>query len=748
MGNNETKACSTDTTDAKPGDNKAGGSDLMNIEESIDKLGTKFNLSQDKIAALKVVDDYDQMEMKQGELVYEDGDVGTRFFIINKGKVSITTAGGGTKVLEAGDTFGEEVLVGKNGARKATVKCIEDSEFYAKVVQKQRKQRKAVLAAVNDEDDQPEGPTDKSRDTVEWLLKCTNDNLMFMGLDRPQKEAIIKKMYLQRFKKNHKIIKQGATDAKTFYVIVKGTCDIYVSGKKVVTFAQGKCFGELALLYDAPRAADVVAAEACECWVVKRGAFRTALKSQVLAEGSKNTKFLRSIENFKTLSHSELQKIADALEERVARPDEVIIKQGDKGDRFYMIKSGSAKWIKRGADGQEQSGAMGMGQYFGERALVKKEVRAADVVAKTQMRLLTLSKKDFELLIGNAEEIFARKIDSYNQVQRRNTIYDKKDSSICKLHEFKTIGVLGKGAFGIVTLVLDPHTKKSYANKGIKKCQIVDLGQQSHIINEKKIMEKLNNPFLVNLRNTYRDKLRVYFLLDVCLGGELFTILRRRRYFQEDTAKFFAGCVIEAFAYMHSKNIIYRDLKPENLVLDSNGYLRVTDFGFAKEIEDKTFTLCGTPDYLAPEIVTGQGHGKGVDWWTLGILIYEMLASFPPFYDENTLETYRKIIKGKIKFPRYFSPEIKDLIKGLLRSKPVKRLGIVRGGPDMIRKHPWYHTTKFNWRALQAFKMKAPIKVKVRSAADLGNFEHIAMEKDDATPVDPKDDFDEEFGEK
>eukprot|EP00494_Astrolonche_serrata_P031096 UN31365 len=158
-------------------------------------------------------------------------------------------------------------------------------------------------------------------------------------------------------------------------------------------------------------------------------------------------------------------------------------------------------------------------------------------------------------------------------------------------------------------------------------------------------MERLSNKFLVNLIQTYQDAKRIYFLLEVCLGGELFTILRRRRYFNEETSQFYAGCVIEGFEYLHGRNIIYRDLKPENLVLGSDGYLKITDFGFAKEVADKTFTLCGTPDYLAPEIVTGQGHGKGVDWWTLGILIYEMLASFPPFYDEVPIETYRKIIK-------------------------------------------------------------------------------------------------------
>merc|ERR1719204_1537999 len=201
----------------------------------------------------------------------------------------------------------------------------------------------------------------------------------------------------------------------------------------------------------------------------------------------------------------------------------------------------------------------------------------------------------------------------------------------------------------------------------------------------------LHNDFLDNLRATFKDKLRVYLLLDVCLGGELFTILRKHRYFNDTVSRFFTACVVEAFAYMHSLNIIYRDLKPENLVLDSNGYLKVTDFGFAKQIEDQTYTLCGTPEYFAPEIVTGQGHGKGVDWWTLGILIYEMLASVSPFFDDQPIGIYRKIVKGKVKFPRHFSRNVKELIKSFLKSKPTNRLGVLRGGADNIRAHPWFN---------------------------------------------------------
>merc|ERR1719412_236356 len=316
----------------------------------------------------------------------------------------------------------------------------------------------------------------------------------------------------------------------------------------------------------------------------------------------------------------------------------------------------------------------------------------------------------------------------YNSKKKQEDAPKKKrNANVCSLKQLKTIGILGKGAFGVVSLVLDPRTKKSYALKAIKKHQIVELGQQSHILNEKHVMELLHNPFLVNLQATFKDKYRVYFLLDVCLGGELFTLLRKRRYFDEPASKFYAGCVVEAFDYMHSQGIIYRDLKPENLVLDDKGYLKVTDFGFAKEVEDRTFTLCGTPDYLAPEIVTGQGHGKGVDWWTLGILIYEMLASFPPFFDDEPMMTYRKIIQGKFKFPRYLSAQSKDLISKFLKPKSTKRLGVIKGGAETIRAHPWYKD--FDWKALQEQTLKPPIKNKVKSAKDLSNFDRFQEQR-------------------
>jgi len=633
-----------------------------------------------------------------------------------------------------------------------------DEHYFAN--SEQVKRREPVYGGGGEE----EKPYEEKRDTtktseaIKFIVDCCESQILFNGLDEDQRMAIINQMYTMEVKKGTEVIVQG-DKGNEFYVIWEGSFDITVNKTKVANFVKGQCFGELALIFDSPRAATVVAAEDSKLFAVHRLAFRTALKNTVKEQGSRNMRFLKSIKEFSTLSDEQIRLIDMALVKMNFQQGEVILKQNDLGDRFYLIISGACQWTKTQSTGGYQSGDLSMGDCFGERALIKSERRAATVIAKTTVNTLTLSKDDFYELIGSGE-IFKDRLSSYDSPQDRNDAKAeergsnsnkhsgprKSDISSLKVLNANSVGVLGEGAFGIVTLVVDPKSQESYAMKAVKKCQIAELGQQKHIVNEMLVMRKLAEkrcPFLVNLIATYKDTLRVYFLLDACLGGELFTILRRRRSFSEKTARFFAACVTEGFVYMHGLNIVYRDLKPENLVLTNNGYLKITDFGFAKKVTGKTFTLCGTPDYLAPEIVTGQGHGRAVDWWTLGILLYEMVASFPPFYDEIPINTYRKIIKGKIRWVRSFSQEIKELIHAFLRIRPVKRLGMQHGGVDLIRKSPFFKG--FGWKELYQQTLEAPIRNKVRNIKDMSNFEKVRVTNDNATPVSKEDDFDELF---
>jgi len=708
------------------------------------------------------------------------GDQGSEFFLIVKGRCKVMVRNDdGNEVeiaqLNEGDYCGEQALL-KECSRGATVRAICDSRClvlnqatFREITEennirfaKRDAKRNAISAEMyqqaqdGDGDGAAEGDEKKAdgREVpIEWLLESVDDNILFSHLDHEQRLIVCKEMYrMGGIEEGAFLIQQGEV-GNTFFVIESGEFVITVKDVGAVdTLSRGRCVGELALLYNAPRAATVTCSkvgdgeDGASVWCVDRGSFRKALMEVHTASSNENIAFLQKCELLQPLLSSELQLIDQALELVVFHENETIFEMGDAGDRFYIVRSGEITGTAK--DGSTFS--LSVGGFFGERALLTNEGRAATIkCASAEAECLTLSREDFTILLGPLEDIMQRNLDEYEKPEDvRQPIghaanASAKEKGMCALSELKCVGILGRGAFGTVKLVLDP-SGDSYALKAIRKNQVVELGQQSHILNEKKVMEVLDNKFLVNLRATYKDDFRVYFLLEVCLGGELFTILRKMRSFDEPTAKFYSACVIAAFDYMHQRDIIYRDLKPENLVLSANGYLKVTDFGFAKVVPNKTFTLCGTPDYLAPEIVTGQGHGKGVDWWTLGILIYEMLASFPPFFDDEPMMTYRKIIQGKFKFPRYLSAHSKDLISKFLKPKSTKRLGVIKGGADAIRAHPWYK--EFEWKALHAQTLKPPIKNKVKSAKDLSNFDHFQEKNEDvAYKGDPDLGWDAEF---
>jgi serine/threonine protein kinase len=243
------------------------------------------------------------------------------------------------------------------------------------------------------------------------------------------------------------------------------------------------------------------------------------------------------------------------------------------------------------------------------------------------------------------------------------------------LSNFEFLRTLGTGTFGRVFLVKERNSLRYFAMKVLKKVEIVRLRQVEHVISERNVLMELNFPFIVRLYETFQDNRNLYMLMDYIQGGEIFSHLRKAGRFSNDLARFIAAEVVLTFEYMHSKDIVYRDLKPENLLLDRYGHVVITDFGFAKYIQDRTWTLCGTPEYLAPEIIQSKGHGKAVDWWALGVLIFEMLAGYPPFFDDNPFGIYEKILSGKLVIPPHFDVDAKDLVKKLLNTDRTSRLG-------------------------------------------------------------------------
>ncbi|KAJ3843281.1 cAMP dependent protein kinase [Lentinula raphanica] len=298
-----------------------------------------------------------------------------------------------------------------------------------------------------------------------------------------------------------------------------------------------------------------------------------------------------------------------------------------------------------------------------------------------------------------------------------------------KLTDFEVRGTLGSGTFARVLLVRhrsssnDSSAQNHYALKVLRKTEIVRLRQVEHVNAERYILSRVHHPFIVDLFATFQDSLNVYMLMSYIPGGELFTHLRRAQRFTPDVTRFYLATIILALKYLHSYNIIYRDLKPENLLLDSRGYLRLTDFGFAKIVDDRTWTLCGTPEYLAPEIIQSDGHGKAADWWACGVLCYEMLVGYPPFYDESPYGIYEKILNGHIHWPRGMDPLSRSLVRAFLNPDRTQRLGNMIGGPQDILEHPWFRGV--DWDALERREITAPIIPHTSSSDDTRHFLHL-----------------------
>ncbi|MCJ1387354.1 hypothetical protein MMC18_000197 [Xylographa bjoerkii] len=293
-----------------------------------------------------------------------------------------------------------------------------------------------------------------------------------------------------------------------------------------------------------------------------------------------------------------------------------------------------------------------------------------------------------------------------------------------KIEDFELLKVVGKGSFGKVMQVMKRDTHRIYALKTLRKAHIISRSEVAHTLAERSVLAQINNPFIVPLKFSFQSPEKLYLVLAFVNGGELFHHLQREQRFDINRSRFYTAELLCALECLHGFNVIYRDLKPENILLDYSGHIALCDFGLCKldmKDEDRTNTFCGTPEYLAPELLLGQGYTKTVDWWTLGVLLYEMLTGLPPYYDENTNEMYRKILSEPLHFPgpEIVPPTAKDLLTQLLDRRPERRLGA--NGASEIKAHPFFHS--IDWRKLLQRKYEPTFKPNVTDALDTANFD-------------------------
>jgi len=647
----------------------------------------------------------------------------------------------------------------------------------------------------------------KTEASIQFIDKSLAENFIFASLTQSERRNLIDAMVLETVPKSTVIIQQD-TVGDFFYVVEDGHVSFNVDNTKVGSSTRGASFGELALLYNCPRAATVVADSDCRLWKVDQRTFRYMLANSTTNQQKDMHDTLRKVPFLCDLEDQMLTRISDALTTVKFPEGERIISKGDVGEVFYIMREGTVKVHDIGnGDSQFVDQFLGPGDAFGERALLTGEPRLANCTATTPCTCLCLSRQTFETTLGPLQglinhamikrilmgvPIFANshfqpyemtrltdlvqevefpkgtRLASEGQPAKKNLYIIRQgrvviandngmindlscgdyfgetaiqeeeamvshqtitieENTVCgvlsqesiksiigsvsrlgkplppvastldnsyRLRDMQKVRILGVGTFGKVWLVNHKRSNKPFALKMLEKNEIIGHHQVEGVIREKNIMSSLDHPFVVNLISTFQDQSSLFMLIELVQGGELFSVIHTetRDGIPNINARFYAACILESLSHLHHRHISYRDLKPENILIDSKGYGVLVDLGFAKIVMDKTYTLCGTPEYLAPEIILSKGHDKGVDYWALGVLIYEMLVGRSPFYayKSDQVSLFKRIVQVKYGFPQGTVIDLaQDLIGHLIVRRQANRFGCLARGDMDVRDHPW-----------------------------------------------------------
>jgi serine/threonine protein kinase len=394
---------------------------------------------------------------------------------------------------------------------------------------------------------------------------------------------------------------------------------------------------------------------------------------------------------------------------------------------FYIIRKGRVQLTSSESGETEE---LTIGQYFGEEMMyvdAKKHKNGpkdpTSAVAPYTVTVLEECKCGV-LTLENCRRVFDTTMIGRGSHSNRDSIVKKN----VQMKDFDKHSILGAGTFGhvwLVSRVTSAGEKVAYALKVQSKYELCESGQAKSVVYEKNIMAQLHHPFLADLVASYQDKIFVYMLMTIVQGGELYGIMHNRKsdVLPESQSRFYLACIAEALAYMHRRGFVYRDLKPENVLIGANGYPIIVDFGFSKYVSNMTYTLCGTPLYLPPEVILNRGHNWAADHWSMGILAYEMCEGETPFFSPRMeqMELFRAIVRCEWLVPNGISKDYASFLKGLIVKQPARRLGSLARGEEDVLEHPFFQS--LNFEKLRTMELPSPYKPHIKDPLDVSNFE-------------------------
>jgi len=533
-----------------------------------------------------------------------------------------------------------------------------------------------------------------------------------------------------------RIINKGDV-GEVFYILKEGRVKVHDIGFGDSQYVDqvlgpGDFFGERALLTGDPRLANITAEVPSVTLCLSRETFEKTLGPlQDLIDHAMKKRVLMGVPIFANSQFQpyEMARLTDSVAEVTFHEGEVLAEEGQPSKQnLYIIREGNVTVASENG----MISNLSAGDYFGEKLIMAEHgaICQQTITAKKKTTCGVLTKSDIESVIGNIARLGKPMAPVATKIDRS---IDFKD-----LTKFRILGV---GTFGKVWLVSHKTSKKPYALKMLNKREIIGHHQVEGVIREKNIMTSIDHPFVVNLICTFQDDRHLYMLIELVQGGELFSVIHTetRDGIPNANSRFYAACILESLAHLHHRHISYRDLKPENILIDALGYSVLVDLGFAKIVMDKTYTLCGTPEYLAPEIILSKGHDKGVDYWAFGVLIYEMLVGRSPFYSYGTdqVSLFKCIVQVKYSFPPggVVNEVAQDLIQRLIVRRQANRFGCLARADMDIRDHAWFGV--ITTEKLLQKRIPAPWVPQIKDPLDASHFDsyrHVENEQPSNKP--------------
>lgn len=634
-------------------------------------------------------------QFNEGEEILREGEVGQWIFIVTSGKVVPTDSRlaeiferTGAIIGSVGVVYGKRQQTGARAKGAVTVlalarRAVDQATEHVKDVLR-RCAFKDLLLSLPRKPEQRDYFKDLTDEQQHMLLSVAEDGVFEPGeiIVAPGDEgqlvlvidgevAVVPK-FQGPFREDGDLIFVGAG------VNVRNLADQMLT--------DGAGFGENTGLVDGAAMTDfLIAVTKVRVHRITNEAALEALREPIhdIVRHNEIKKVLQDIFLFKNLREEQIDRIVRRMEQRSFAAGEVIVQQGDPAKHFFLIKSGSIV-VKKG---DQVLRNLGRWDYFGERGLLLGELRSATCQALEECVCVSLDDDAFIDIVG----MFRRELERRMHLQDLNIT----------MADLTVKAVVGRGTFGTVRLVF-PKAKETalYALKGIKKEHIIKGAQEKAVVIERDVNAQCYHPCIVQFIKTFQDKENIYFLTEFLGGGDLFYALREIGALSKLQSQYFSGSIALGLEYLHGRGIMYRDLKPENVLLDLEGSAKLVDFGCCKQ-EMRTTTLIGTPEYMAPEVITGKGYTCIVDWWSLGVMLHEFIVGPLPFGAnvDDQVAIFKSILNDSLVFPDYVRDrDAQSIIAGMLDKEPTKRLGSSSEGAKEIKCQTYYN--RFNWDAL------------------------------------------------